>query len=74
MTGMTGQANITKCELERKTLYHRNRAAEEARRALDAWNPYARSCHEALATLHAEASQRLEGIAILRAEVRTRVG
>ena len=71
---MTGQANITNCELERETLYHRNRAAEEARRALDACNPYARSCHEALAALHAEASQRLDRIATLRAEVRSRVG
>ena len=71
---MTGQADITNQDLASAKLYHRNRAEEEAKRALAAQDPHARSSHEALSALHIQACHQLDGVAVLRAEVRHSIG
>ena len=71
---MTGRHNISNRDLESAKLYHRNRAEEEATKARAALSPGARSSHEGLAALHADASNRLNEIVTLRTEIRDRIG
>ena len=70
---MTGRVKITNYDLESAKLYHRNRACDEAQRALEANNPQARRSHELLSALHQEAGSRLDDIVVLSPE-RVRLG
>ena len=71
---MTGHHSTSNRDLEGAKLYHSSRSEEEASKARAARNPGAKSSHERLSALHADALKRLNEIATLRAEVRDRIG
>ena len=71
---MTGHHTTSNRDLESAKLYHLNRSDEEASKARAACNANAKSSHERLAALHADALKQLNEIATLQTEIRDRIG